>query len=317
MKHKLTRITALMLAIIMSFSMLLVPVQAASFTDVPEKAWYKAAVDYVSEKGWMNGVGEMTFAPTMDVTRAMFVTLLAAYADEDVDNNSAAFTDTGAGKWYTGSAAWAAGLEIVKGIGDGRFAPNRAITRQDLCVMLYKYLHVAGIELKADADRTYADFSSVSAYAKEAVAFCAASGLVTGFEDSTFRPKNTATRAQVAQILMRLDQLRQGEELPEDPMPAQSFEGEAGEDMAVSVNAPEGALPENTTMTVSRVTDEARLAAIEEKINGRAGDLPDPGIKPGSPVASALHVVSLPLNHWGIFYCYRKVVLFPLCSDFE
>ena len=268
MKHKLTRITALMLAVIMSFSMLLVPVQAASFTDVPEKAWYKAAVDYVSEKGWMNGVGEMTFAPTMDVTRAMFVTLLAAYADEDVDNNSAAFTDTGAGKWYTGSAAWAAGLEIVKGIGDGRFAPNRAITRQDLCVMLYKYLQVSGIELKADADRTYADFAGVSAYAKEAVAFCAASGLVTGFEDGTFRPKNTATRAQVAQILMRLDQLRQGEELPEDPMPAQSFEPvEAGE-MTVSVEAPQGALPEGSSMRVSPVTDKATLSSIAAQLEG-------------------------------------------------
>ena len=263
MKHKLTRITALMLAVIMSFSMLLVPVQAASFTDVPEKAWYRAAVDYVSEKGWMNGVGETTFAPTMDVTRAMFVTLLAAYADETVDNSNAAFTDTGAGKWYTGSAAWAAGLGIVKGIGDGRFAPSRAITRQDLCVMLYKYLQVSGIEFKADADRTYADFASVAAYAKEAVSFCAASGLVTGYEDGSFRPRKTATRAQVAQILMRLDQLRQGQELPEDPMPAQFFEEYPTEDMKVTAGAPQGALPEDSEMVVTRVTDEARLAAME------------------------------------------------------
>ena len=162
MKHKLTRLTALMLAVILSFSTLLVPVQAASFTDVPEKAWYRKAVEYVSDKGWMNGVGEMTFAPTMDVTRGMFVTLLAAYADVDVDNSNAAFADTGAGKWYTGAAAWAAEQEIVKGIGSGQFAPNRSISRQDLCTMLYKYLQSAGIQLKADSDRTYADFSSVS-----------------------------------------------------------------------------------------------------------------------------------------------------------
>ena len=269
MKHKLTRLTALMLAVILSFSTLLVPVQAASFTDVPEKAWYRKAVEYVSDKGWMNGVGEMTFAPTMDVTRGMFVTLLAAYADVDVDNSNAAFADTGAGKWYTGAAAWAAEQEIVKGIGSGQFAPNRSISRQDLCTMLYKYLQSAGIQLKADSDRTYADFSSVSPYAREAVAFCAASGLVTGFEDSSFRPKNTATRAQVAQILMRLDQLRQGEELPEDPMPAQSFEPvEAGE-MTVSVEAPQGALPEGSSMTVDPVTDEAALASIREKIAGK------------------------------------------------
>lgn len=266
MQHKLTRLTALMLAVIMSFSMLLVPVQAASFKDVPENAWYKAAVDYVSEKGWMAGVGDMTFAPTQDVTRAMFVTVLAAYAEADIDNDAPAFSDTGAGKWYTGAAAWASEMEIVKGIGDGRFAPNRAITRQDLCTMLYKYLKAAKIQLKADSDRTYADYNSVAAYAKEAVGFCAASGLVTGFEDSSFRPRSTATRAQVAQILMRLDMLRKGQEVPDEPMPAQSFDGEAGEDMSVAVNAPEGALPENTKMTVSRVTDEAALAAIQEKV---------------------------------------------------
>ena len=265
MQHKLTRLTALMLAVIMSFSMLLVPVQAASFKDVPENAWYKAAVDYVSEKGWMAGVGDMTFAPSQDVTRAMFVTVLAAYAEADTDNDVPAFSDTGAGKWYTGAAAWASEMEVVKGIGDGRFAPNRAITRQDLCTMLYKYLKAAKIQLKADSDRTYADYNSVAAYAKEAVGFCAASGLVTGFEDSSFRPRSTATRAQVAQILMRLDMLRKGQEVPEDPMPAQSFDGEAGEDMSVAVNAPEGALPENTKMTVSRVTDEAALAAIAAK----------------------------------------------------
>ena len=214
----------------------------------------------------MAGVGDMTFAPTQDVTRAMFVTVLAAYAEADTDNNAPAFSDTGAGKWYTGAAAWASQMEIVKGIGDGRFAPNRAITRQDLCTMLYKYIKVAGIQLKADSDRTYADYNSVAAYAKEAVGFCAASGLVTGFEDSSFRPRSTATRAQVAQILMRLDMLRKGQELPDEPMPAQSFDGEAGEDMSVAVNAPEGALPENTKMTVSRVTDEAALAAIKEKV---------------------------------------------------
>ena len=263
MKHKLTRLTALMLAVILSFSTLLVPVQAASFTDVPEKAWYRKAVEYVSDKGWMNGVGEMTFAPTMDVTRGMFVTLLAAYADVDVDNSNAAFADTGAGKWYTGAAAWAAEQEIVKGIGSDRFAPNRSISRQDLCTMLYKYLQSAGIQLKADSDRTYADFSSVSPYAREAVSFCAASGLVTGYEDGSFRPRKTATRAQVAQILMRLDQLRQGQEVPEDPMPAQFFEEHPTEDMKVTAGAPQGALPEDSEMVVTRVTDKARLAAME------------------------------------------------------
>ena len=98
MKHKLTRLTSLMLAFIMAFSMLLVPVEAASFQDVSDTAWYKAAVDYVHEKGWMNGVSETEFAPNMDVTRAMFVTVLSRFADEDYDRFSSAFEDVAAFK---------------------------------------------------------------------------------------------------------------------------------------------------------------------------------------------------------------------------
>ncbi len=270
MTHKLTRLLALMLAVIMAFSMLLVPVQAASFTDVKDGAWYEAAVEYVTERGWMAGVSESSFAPNTDVTRGMMVTVLARIADVKTDNDTAAFADTAAGKWYTGAAAWAAENGIVAGVGNGKFAPNRAITRQDLCLMLYGYLNAMGIELKdTNIDRTFSDMDSVASYAREAVIYCLSRGLISGFEDGSFRPKNTATRAQLAQILMRLDLLIKGEEAPTDPMPAQSFDGEAGEDMSVSVNAPEGALPENTNMTVSRVTDEAALAAIAEKINGR------------------------------------------------
>ena len=268
MTHKLNRLTALVLAIVMAFSVLLVPASAASYNDVSENAWYKAAVDYVQEKGWMAGVSETSFAPNKELTRGMMVTVLARVAGAETDNGAAAFSDTSAGKWYTGAASWAAENGIVSGVGDGKFAPNRAITRQDLCVMLYRYITLKGYELKNDIDRTFSDMDSVAEYAREAVIYCTGVGLVTGFEDSTFRPKDTATRAQVAQLMMRLDLLVKGENAPTDPMPAQSFEGEAGEDMAVSVNAPEGALPENTKMTVSRVSDEAALNAIASKVDG-------------------------------------------------
>ena len=268
MTHKLTRLLALMLAVVMSFSMLLIPAQAASFTDVSDSAWYAAAVDYVNERGWMAGVSESSFAPGKEVTRGMMVTVLARLAEADTDNETAAFADTAAGKWYTGAAAWAAQNGIVAGVGNGRFSPNRAITRQDLCTMLYAYVQAMGIELKNDVDRTFSDMDSVSGYAREAVIYCTGTGLIAGFDDSTFRPKDTATRAQLAQILMRLDLLVNGEEAPTDPMPAQSFSGEAGEDMSVSVNAPEGALPENTEMTLSRVTSKVTMDAIREKVAG-------------------------------------------------
>ena len=108
MTKKLSRLTSLLLAVIMAFSVCLVPAEALSFTDVSDGAWYKAAVDYVHEQGWMAGVSETSFAPSVPVTRGMFVTVLAAYADANTDNGTAAFADTAAGKWYTGAASWAA-----------------------------------------------------------------------------------------------------------------------------------------------------------------------------------------------------------------
>ena len=180
MKHKLTRLTALMLAFVMSFSMLLVPVNAADFTDVSENAWYAAAVDYAYEKGWMNGVSDTEFAPMKDVTRAMFVTVLARFADAELDDTVSAFTDTKAGKWYTGAAAWAAQNGVTVGVGENRFAPNKTITRQDFCTMLYRYIQKEGIEIPHDADVGYADRGSVAAYARDAVDFCYAAGLVSG-----------------------------------------------------------------------------------------------------------------------------------------
>ena len=268
MKHKLSRLIALMLAVVMTFSMLLIPVEAASFRDVSDNAWYKAAVDYVHERGWMAGVSDSSFAPATEVTRGMFVTVLARYAKAGTDNANAAFADTSAGKWYTGAAAWAAEQGIVSGVGNNCFAPNRSITRQDLAAILYQFVLKQEYQIEANADRTFADMDTVADYARTAVGFCAASGLMVGDTNSNFNPKATATRAELAQILMKLDTLVLADENPVEPMPAQSFDGEAGEDMTVTVIAPEGALPEDTDMTVSRVTDEAALASIREKING-------------------------------------------------
>ncbi len=268
MTHKLTRLTALMLAIVMTVSMLLIPVEAASFRDVSDNAWYSAAVDYVHENGWMAGVSETSFAPNLEVTRGMFVTVLARYAQAETDNGNSAFTDTPAGSWFTGAAAWAAEQGLASGVGGGKFAPNRVITRQDLCAILYKYIEKQELTLAAENERSFTDFDAVSDYARDAVSYCAAAGLVAGYDDGSFHPTDTATRAQLAAILMRLDLLVKGEEAPTEPMPAQSFEGGEESAMTVSVEAPEGALPENTQMTVKPVTDEAVLYGLKSVVNG-------------------------------------------------
>lgn len=264
MKHKLNRLTALLLAVVMTFSMLLIPVEAASFTDVSGKAWYKSAVDFVSEKGFMAGVSETRFAPEENVTRAMFVTVLAKFAGVEVKNDTTVFTDVRRDKWYTGAVTWAAQNGLVSGVGDGRFAPNAEITRQDLCAILRKFLSAEDVSLTLGEGAAFTDAQRVSSYAREAVRYCAQTGLITGFKDGSFRPKETATRAQVAAILMKLYKLSGGIA----PRPAQTFQSEGDASMSVTVNAPAGALPENASMTVSRITDEAELAELAAKVSG-------------------------------------------------
>lgn len=263
-----TRLLAVLLAVVMVLPSVLIPgmaAEATGFTDVPEGSWYADAVNYVSEKGYMAGVGDNRFAPNDEVTRAMFVTILARITMAETDGTVSAFTDVPANKWYTGAVSWAAENGIVNGVGDGMFAPGKSITRQDLCTILYRFVNAMDYELTVGEEKTFTDSASVSSYAAEAVRYASSVGLIAGYDDGTFRPKATATRAQMAVIIMRLARLLDGQIVKPEPMPAQSFD-QTSEQMQVSVNAPEGALPENTKMTVSRVTDEAALAELASKV---------------------------------------------------
>ena len=269
MKHTMTRITSLLLAVIMLFSVAVFPVAAAgNYSDVQESDWFSSAVDYVTEEGFMNGVSDSEFAPYTEVTRAMFVTVLARLAGAETEGKTAPFADVPAGSWYTGAVAWAAENGIVKGVSATRFAPERSISRQDMCTIIRRYINAMGYEFKLGEGTAFSDMDSVADYAKDAVEFCSKAGLIGGFEDGTFCPKAVTTRAQIATVMMRLDLEIKGEVVTPVPMPAQSFQSNAGDDMSVVVNAPEGALPENSDMSVSRVTDEAALAAIEDMVSG-------------------------------------------------
>ncbi len=265
------RLLAALLAVVMLIPSILVPGYAAettSFKDVREDSWYADAVDYVSAAGYMKGTSKDAFSPGEDVTRAMFVTILSRVARAQTDNTASAFGDVAANQYYSGAIEWAAEKEIVNGVGGGLFAPYRSITRQDLAVMLYRFVNAMGYELSAGESRTYTDEAAISAYAADAVRFVTSTGLFAGYQDGSFRPKATATRAQTAVIVMRLAQLLDGQIVDPEPMPAQSFD-QTSEQMQVSVNAPEGALPENTRMAVSRVTDEAALAELASKVDAK------------------------------------------------
>ena len=266
MKQKMIRLLSLMLALVMLASLIVVPAGAEekSYKDVPAGKWYAEAVAYVSAKGYMVGVTEEDFAPNKPVTRAMFVTILARMAHAELDDSRTVFDDVPAGKWYTGAVTWAAELGIVNGVSEGLFAPNKSITRQDLCTMVDRFVKAMDLKIVEAMPLTFTDEANISGYAQDAVRWSNAAGVIEGYEDETFRPKNTATRAQIATIIMRLDQML-GDQL--SLMPAQHFD-ETDNGFRVIADAPAGALPRNSEMKVSRVTDEAALAAILAQTGG-------------------------------------------------
>lgn len=214
---KKQRILSALLALCIVFS--LVPTalaeKADDFTDVSRSDWYYQFVDYVTSKGYFNGVADKTFAPADNMTRAMFVTVLFRFDGAKGDRSQSAFTDVAPGEWYTDAINWAAANRIVDGVGNGKFAPNDPITRAQMCTMIERYLALYKKAWKVTLPETgsvsvMVDENAIPAYALAAVKQCQRHGLVNGFEDGTFRPNELSTRAQVAAVIYRMSYLVQG-----------------------------------------------------------------------------------------------------------
>lgn len=155
------------------------------FNDVASSAWYADAVQYVTDKGLMNGTDDNQFSPNASTTRGMLMTVLARYAGEDT---------TGGATWYEKGMNWAK----AKGVSDGT-NPNADITREQLVTMMYRY---AGTPAVNGSLSDFSDAASVSSYAVNAMQWAVENGIVNG-SNGKLNPQDNATRAQVAAILMR------------------------------------------------------------------------------------------------------------------
>ena len=156
-----------------------------TFSDVEKSDWFADAVAYVTDKGLMNGTGSDTFSPNASTTRGMLMTVLARYAGTDT---------TGSKPWYQKGMEWAK----AHGVSDGT-NPEVNITREQLVTMLYRY---AGSPAASGSLDNFSDASTVSSYAVNAMQWAVANGIVNG-SNGKLNPKNNATRAEVAAILMR------------------------------------------------------------------------------------------------------------------
>lgn len=164
------------------------PTTGSSFTDVPAGSWYEEAVNYVHEKGLMNGTSSNAFSPNANTTRGMIVTILARV--EGVNTSGAL--------WYAAGQKWA----MDNGISDGTNMPG-VITREQLATILYRYAKQKGYDVSKSAALTgFSDADKVSGYAAEAMQWAVAEGLLQG-SNGKLNPQGSATRAQVATILMR------------------------------------------------------------------------------------------------------------------
>ncbi len=159
--------------------------EKTGFDDVSDSDWYSEAVDYAYEKGLMSGVGNNLFAPKADTTRGMLMTVLARYAGQDT---------TGGSIWYEKGMNWAK----ANGVSDGT-NPTASITREQLVTMLWRYAGEADSTVSLDG---FNDASTVSGYAVTAMRWAVENGIINGANGS-LNPKDNASRAEVAAILMR------------------------------------------------------------------------------------------------------------------
>ncbi|ODM24960.1 hypothetical protein A7W90_01315 [Clostridium sp. Bc-iso-3] len=173
------------------------------FEDVKTSDWFYSDVEYVVQNGLFSGTSATTFEPNNRMTRAMLVTVLWRLEGSPVLGNNP-FEDVPSGQWYSEAVAWAAQNGIVSGMGDGLFAPNSDITREQMATILYRYEQFSGkIPPDIVADREFSDWDDISDYAKNPVNVLTAQGIINGKPGNLFDPKGTATRAEVAAMLHR------------------------------------------------------------------------------------------------------------------
>jgi hypothetical protein len=188
------------------FSTYAVGYNKVSFSDVSASDWYAGAVGFLAARNITGGTTQSTFSPDATLTRGQFITLLMrAYSIEPEDSSAENFSDAG-NTYYTGYLAAARKLGISNGVGDNKFAPEQAVSRQEMFTLLYNSLKVVDALPEGDSGNTLSDFSdsgSISSYAQEAMAYLVNAGTVGGI-NGQLMPEATTTRAQMAQVLYNL-----------------------------------------------------------------------------------------------------------------
>lgn len=168
------------------------------FSDIVEDAWYYEAVKFVSQNGLMNGSNGV-FDHSGNLSRAMIAQILYNKEGRPAVAGGQAFRDVSSGTWYSDAVKWASESKLVFGDEKGLFQPDNFITREQLAVILWRY---EGCPALSGGTLSFADSNRISSYAREAVSWAVGNGIINGKGGGILDPQGSATRAQVAQILM-------------------------------------------------------------------------------------------------------------------
>ncbi|MCL2610451.1 MAG: S-layer homology domain-containing protein, partial [Defluviitaleaceae bacterium] len=192
-----------------------------TFNDVNSEAWYHNYINTVVRNGLFQGTAPGVFSPQLNMTRAMFTQVLANLEGVDLSlfaDESSIFNDVSNSAWYFSAVQWASNAGIINGTGEGNFTPDDNITREQMAVMLYRFVNIKEIVLPQGTPApsieirnlfarnnttSFSDENHISAWAIDAVKAIQSAGIVRGRPNNSFDPQASATRAEVAAIFTR------------------------------------------------------------------------------------------------------------------
>ncbi len=176
------------------------------FGDVGDDDWFRDDVEYAVKNGLFRGISGNMFDPNGIVSRAMLVTVLWRAENEPYVNYAMTFADIDPDGYYAEAVRWAASEKIVKGYSEAEFAPDAAVTREQIAAIIHRYSEYKGENVSVGEDTnilSYSDFDSISEYAVPPMQYAVGAGLMKGKTENTINPKDNSTRAELAAVLRR------------------------------------------------------------------------------------------------------------------
>jgi len=177
------------------------------FKDVSVNDWFFEAVCVLNERKVVEGITVDEFKPQQNVKREEFAKMIICAFDLIDYKAQSNFKDVETNRWYYSYVATAQKLNLINGIGNDIFGVGKDMTRQDLAKLVYDTLKTLGKSIEITKEASFSDMDSVSDYAKEAVNALYSAGIMNGFEDKTFKPHGTVTRAMAAQVIYNIAQM--------------------------------------------------------------------------------------------------------------